>query len=256
MLQVISGSGQTLSSRLRLNADTARPNYLQLEQQIGDMILSGELAKGDTLPPSRKLAVELGLSRATIQKCYDSLRRAGLLSAHGRLGFIIEGGPDKIKPRMERLKGFTEEMRELGKSASSRVLQQAIVRDRSVASIFGVPSDSALLLLVRVRYSDGLAMSKETAWYDVSAAPGLADKDLSGSVYQLLGEQGVGLVHCEQTIEASEPDEEECDIFGFEEPRPCLLIKRRSYDKDERLIEYVEGMFRGDAYAYRLKLSV
>lgn len=220
------------------------------------MIHGGLLAKGETLPPSRKLAHELGLSRATIQKCYDSLRRAGLLSAHGRLGFIVEGGPDKINPRMERLQGFTEEMRELGKSPSSKVLKQAIVRDRSVASIFAVPSDSPLLMLVRVRFGDGVPMSREVGWYDISAVPGLADKDLSGSVYQMLSDEGVGLTHCEQTIEASEPDEEECDIFGFAEPRPCLLIKRRSYDKDDRLIEYVEGMFRGDAYAYRLKLAV
>src|SRR4051812_27923176 len=37
-------------------------------------------------------------------------------------------------------------------------------------------------------------------------------------------------------------------------PIPCLLIKRRSYTHGDVMIEYVEGLFRGDAYSYRLNL--
>jgi GntR family transcriptional regulator len=50
-------------------------------------------------------------------------------------------------------------------------------------------------------------------------------------------------------------NEEECEIFGFTQPLPCLLIKRRSYTHGEVMMEYVEVLFRGDAYSYRLKLG-
>jgi GntR family transcriptional regulator len=245
----------TLSSQLRLSNDTALPHYLQLERQIGALIETGVIPLGTTLPPSRKLALDLGLSRTTIQKCYDTLRRNNLLSADGRRGFTVIAG-DRVEPSLERLKGFTEEMRELGRTPSSRVIERAVVTDRSVASLFVLPSTASLLKLVRVRFGDETPMSREVAWYNLSAAPALETDDLKGSVYELLRKSGAALTHCEQTIEAAQPNAEECATFGFDEPRPCLLIKRRSFAADNQLIEYVEGLFRGDSYAYRLKLSI
>ncbi|WP_271169953.1 GntR family transcriptional regulator [Hansschlegelia plantiphila] len=238
-----------------MSDDTALPHYLQLEQQISALIETGALPAGTTLPPGRKLAQDLGLSRTTVQKCYDTLRRNKLLSAHGRLGFTVVAG-DRVEPSMERLKGFTEEMREIGRVPSSRIIERAVVTDRSIASVFRLPSTAPLLKLVRVRFGDETPMSREVAWYNLTAAPALAKSDLEGSVYALLRTCGAALTHCEQTIEAAQPDAEECATFGFTEPRPCLLIKRRSFDADNRLVEYVEGLFRGDAYAYKLNLTI
>ncbi|WP_040577711.1 GntR family transcriptional regulator [Methylopila sp. M107] len=231
------------------------PAYRQIEEQISGLIEDGTLPPGATLPAARQLAKELSISRATVQYSYDALRRRRLVSGHGRLGFIVEPG-ERIKPAMERLKGFTEEMRELGRASSSRVLEKAVVVDRSIASLFQLPSNAPLLKLVRVRFGDGVPLSRESAWYDLAAAPGLEDRDFSGSVYEQLAACGAPLQSCEQTIEAAEPDAEECEIFGFDAPIPCLLIKRRSFAANARMVEYVEGLFRGDAYAYRLTLSI
>ena len=39
--------------------------------------------------------------------------------------------------------------------------------------------------------------------------------------------------------------------------RPAaILIKRCSYARGDVMVEYVEGLFRDDAYAYRLRLRV
>jgi GntR family transcriptional regulator len=157
---------------------------------------------------------------------------------------------------MDRLKGFTEEMRLVGKVPSSRILERKVVSDRSIASIFGLPSPARFLKLVRVRYGDGLPLSREVAWYNLSAAPDLEHGDLSGSVYAVLAERcGTPLIYCDQTVEATMANEEECEIFGFAQPLPCLLIKRRSYTHSEVMTEYVEGLFRGDTYSYRLRLG-
>jgi len=156
---------------------------------------------------------------------------------------------------MDRLKGFTEEMRELGKTPSSRILERKIVRDRSIASLFGLPSSAPFLKLVRVRCGDKVPLSREVGWYNVTAAPSLADADVSGSVYAFLAAQDLPLVSCDQAIEAALPSKEECKLFGFSEPIPCLLLKRSSYTRNKVMVEYVEGLFRGDLYSYRLKLN-
>jgi GntR family transcriptional regulator len=191
-----------------------------------------------------------------VQRAYQALRQRQLVVAQGRLGFLIQGVGPRLNPGMDRLKGFTEEMRLLGKVPSSRILERQVVSDRSIASIFGLPSPAHFLKLVRVRSGDGVPLSREVAWYNLTAAPDLEHRDLSGSVYAVLAERcGAPLIYCDQTVEATMPNEEECKIFGFTQPVPCLLIKRRSYMHGDVMMEYVEGLFRGDTYTYRLRLG-
>jgi GntR family transcriptional regulator len=232
------------------------PLYQQLEQQLEALIKGGTLPAGTVLPAERQLAESLGLSRATVQRAYNTLRQHKLVAAQGRHGFLVQDTDPKLHPGMDRLKGFTEEMRLLGKSASSRILERTVVSDRSIASIFGMPSPAPFLKLVRVRCGDDVPLSREVAWYNLTEAPALEHSDLSGSVYAFLAERcGTPLIYAEQTVEATTPTSEECEIFGFSQPVPCLLIKRRSYTNGNVMMEYVEGLFRGDAYSYRLRLG-
>lgn len=239
---------------IALRDDTAKPLYQQLEDQLTQLIGDGVLPAGTTLPAERQLAEKLNISRATVQRCYNTLRQRKLLSAHGRLGSIVQGFGARLHPGMDRLKGFTEEMRELGRVPSSRILERAVVSDRAIASIFGLSSHALFLKLVRIRSGDDVPMSREVAWYNLQLVPDLTQADLSQSVYAALQMLGVPLVFCEQTIEAAEPSRDECAVFDFERPVPCLLIKRRSYNRAGGMVEYVEGMFRGDAYSYKLSL--
>jgi GntR family transcriptional regulator len=245
----------SLRNLLKLRDDTAQPLYQQLEDQLTALIVDETLAAGTTLPAERQLAENLNISRATVQRSYNTLRQRKLLSAHGRLGSIVQGTGSRLHPGMDRLKGFTEEMRELGREPSSVIIERAVGGDRSIASIFGLPSHARFLKLIRVRSGDGVPMSREVAWYNLSAAPGLTEKDLSQSLYAHLRSEGVPPTHCEQTIEAAAPTPQECELFGFSEPIPCLLIKRRSYTWGNTMVEYVEGLFRGDAYTYRIALK-
>lgn len=244
-----------LQDLLHLRADTAQPLYLQLEEQLAALIRLGTLHPGTTLPAERQLAKDLDVSRATVQRCYNSLRKRKLIGAYGRLGSIVQGQTPKVATGMDRLKGFTEEMRELGRVPSSVVLERRIVRDRAIAGLFDLPASASFLKVVRVRSGDGTPMSREVAWYSLAVAPQLTDKDLTQSIYAHLANDGVALVDCEQTIEVAMPDRAECGIFGFEAPFPCLLIKRRSYAAGRIMVEYVEGLFRGDVYTYRLSLK-
>lgn len=225
-----------------------------MSRQITAMAESGELAKGTSLPSERVLAEALNLSRTTVKHAYALLNEQGLVSRHGRLGTVI--GTPPLRPAMDRLKGFTEEMRQLGLKPSSRILEQRVVTDRAIASIFQRSSNAPFLKLVRVRSGDGKPLSREVAWYDLTALPELAQQDLSESVYRTIQSKcGVILQNCEQSIEAVLSSPEENKVFGYAAATPCLLIKRHTYDTGGRVIEYVEGLFRGDAYAYRMTLQ-
>jgi GntR family transcriptional regulator len=220
------------------------------------MILSGELADGFSLPSERTLAEALNISRTTVRRCYDDLRAQDRISTHGRAGVRIKS-PPCISPKMGKLKGFTEEMQELGMEASTKLLQREIVCDRTISSIFGRPSTASFLRLVRLRLGNGIPMTRECAWFDLTMAPELADWDVNGSAYEYLQTHcGITLSRAEQSIEAVMSDQEESMAFGFQTPGPCLLLKRKTYSTQNDVVEYVEGTFRGDAYAYRINLQL
>lgn len=241
---------------IRLRHDTAMPLYRQLEQQLSALITNGRLPRGAALPAERQLAEALGLSRATVQQSYGALRKQGLIAGSGRHGSIVQRAPAPLAPDMNRLRGFTQQMRQFGRQPSTRVLERAIVTDPVIAGHFGLPESAQFLHLIRIRYGDDLPMSRESAWYSIDAAPCLPDLDPNGSIYGQLADNDRPLSYCDQTIEAILPDAAACAIFGFEDPVPCLLIKRSSYLQSGGMVEYVEGLFRGDAFSYKLRVDV
>jgi GntR family transcriptional regulator len=243
-------------SQLRIDDSISEPYYLQLHRQIQALLHSGALVPGCHLPSERDLADMLKISRLTVKRCYDELRRAHVLVSKGRGGTRVQRVPH-IEPVLRELKGFTEEMRELDRVPTTRVLDRAVVSDRIIASVFNRFSGGKFLRLVRLRLADDIPMSRETAWYDMTLAPGLENWPGDSSAYQFLREHcGLPLTWATQSIEAVTSSREETEAFNFTAPGPCLLLKRHSYTAANELVEYAEGTFRGDAYRYQIKLGL
>ncbi|MBF5006044.1 GntR family transcriptional regulator [Diaphorobacter sp. NR2-3-3-1] len=242
--------------RIELSELQPGPFYAQLQQQIQALIANGSLSEGSQLPSERELADALKISRTTVKRAYDALRDADVIaSGQGRGGTVVKRMP-RVSPVMSRLKGFTEEMQELGMTPSTRLMALQVVHERTIASIFGRPSHAPLLHVRRLRLGNDSPMSLELAWYDLTLAPELEEWSGEGSIYAWLRERcGIHMADAEQSIEAVMSSAQEMEAFGFDAPMPCLLIKRKSLDAQSRLIEYVEGTFRGDAYAYRVRLA-
>jgi GntR family transcriptional regulator/MocR family aminotransferase len=68
---------------LLLDLDRTRPVTLamQLQEELRRAIREGRLVEGDALPSSRRLALDLGVSRGLVQASYEQLSAEGYLSA-------------------------------------------------------------------------------------------------------------------------------------------------------------------------------
>lgn len=241
---------------LQLDTEISQPLWRQLYMQLDDLLTSGAVREGASLPPERDLAEWLGVSRSTVKRSYDQLRHDQRLGGRGRGGSVVRKPPERVQSTLGPLRGFTEEMRELGKVATTTVLQCEIVTDRRMASIFQRPSNAQFLHVVRIREGDGVPMTRELAWYDLGLAPDMATWDGTGSAYERLRTLcQLELGGAEQSVEAVLSSPLESAAFGFDEPQPCLLFKRMTRIASGALVEYVEGTFRGDAYVYRIELN-
>ena len=72
-----------------LELDGHGPQYAQLTRAIKSGILNGRLTSGMRLPPTRALALELGLSRITILTAYEQLRADGFIKGCAGSGSYV-----------------------------------------------------------------------------------------------------------------------------------------------------------------------
>lgn len=74
------------------------PIYEQIESQIKDMIIKGELKEGDNLPSMRLLAKELKISVITTKRAYEDLERDGFVeTVMGKGSFVASKNIEFIK---------------------------------------------------------------------------------------------------------------------------------------------------------------
>ncbi|GGJ14587.1 MocR-like pyridoxine biosynthesis transcription factor PdxR [Streptomyces brasiliensis] len=78
---------------LHLEPDSADGRRIGLERALRDAVRDGRLAPGTRLPATRRLAVELGMSRGTAKAAYDQLVAEGYLTARQGSGTQVASLP-------------------------------------------------------------------------------------------------------------------------------------------------------------------
>lgn len=69
------------------------PPYVQIRDQLRDMIHAGMLPVGSRLPSIRHLAKDLGVAINTVGRAYQELEASGLVAAAGRRGTVVNAMP-------------------------------------------------------------------------------------------------------------------------------------------------------------------
>ena len=77
------------------------PIYEQIEEQIKNQIMTGELAEGEMLPSMRVLAKELKISIITTKRAYEDLERDGFIeSVMGKGSFVKAVNTDIVRENL------------------------------------------------------------------------------------------------------------------------------------------------------------
>jgi GntR family transcriptional regulator len=126
-------------AQIRLDTSSDTPAYRQVADQLRTLAVEGVVRPGDTLPPIRRLALELGVHFNTIAEAYRVLAQEGFLEiTHGHGARIIDRTlPRRAEP--ESLEKFRQRLRELVASVRARGLstRQIMAELRIVAEGLG-----------------------------------------------------------------------------------------------------------------------
>jgi len=99
-------------------------------------------------------------------------------------------------------------------------------------------------------------MAVETTWLPVRIAPGLTERDLDGSLYQVLESRyrivpGRASVAIEPVIAGAEVRE----LLGLVGDQACLRIRMVDADQRGRVVMIANCVYRGDKYHLRADVS-
>ena len=74
---------------IKIDYDSKIPIYMQIANRMKQLIFSGELVTGSTLPSERATAKLLNVHRNTIAKAYNELKAEELIESKQGIGYIV-----------------------------------------------------------------------------------------------------------------------------------------------------------------------
>jgi GntR family transcriptional regulator len=85
-----------------LNPASGVPIYVQLQQQLQQRILAGQLSDGEQLPSVRDFSAVLGVNPLTVTKVYQILEREGFVETRRGIGTYVSHQSPALKIEARR----------------------------------------------------------------------------------------------------------------------------------------------------------
>jgi GntR family transcriptional regulator len=239
-----------------INKNSPIPYYEQLaeilRQEIAERRAQDEVYQ---LPSENELAEKYGLSRATVRHALDQLEREGLI--YRRKGVGSFAPVRRFEEELTQLVSTTEDMRRRGWPLLTRVLSvQLLPAAAHVACALEIAPEAPVYVLCRLRVVEGVPLSIQTAHLPAALCPKLDENDLSASLYNLLeGRYGLHLWSGREILRARGATAWEANLLEIREGAPVMYAERITYGADGVPVEYLEAVWRGDRYDFKVNLS-
>ena len=216
--------------------------------RILSQISSGVLRPGQKLGAERDLAIELQVSRSTLRQALTVLEETGVVKRLPGRGGGTFVSPEKIDRDLSQIVGVPSLLRGQGFTAGTRLISAAVLpADPKTQRALGLLDGGHIFDVVRIRLADSVPISLEHARFPADMFPGLLERPLGNSLYELLSK------HYETTpdeavehIDLVNATVDEARILEVPIGSPLLSVTRTTMDTKGRKIEYSHDLFRGD----------
>jgi GntR family transcriptional regulator len=236
---------------LRLDRASPIPLYYQIQQQLRDAILSGQLGPGDPIPPEPTLATDTAVSRFTIRQAIDDLVREGLVVRHRGRGTFVTYSADS--PTARPLATFAAAFSAQGLGAPRIVSFNEAAATTADRSGLDLRASESVIHIVRVRDRDGAPVALERISIPGALVPGLQPTDLeANSLGEVLRRRyGIEITRAVETLKVSPLDKDAAEVLDSRAGTQVFCIERRSFATN-RVVETRTSFIRPDRFHFEL----
>ena len=232
-----------------------RALYKTIRDDLLRAIENGSLQPDQALPSERELCQRYGTSRMTVRHAVAELESLGSVYRMQGKGTFVSASK-LIQPLMQ-VSGFTEDMAERGKKASSQILFAGEKKaDAAIARGLRIAPGEPYILIRRLRLADGVPMAIEHTALNATLCRGILDTDLKNhSLYAALTSRGLTLKTGDQYMEAALSDAAQARRLDIPEGAPVLLIERHVTNPEGVTVEVTYSAYRGDSYRFYIEFD-
>ncbi|MGC2478081.1 MAG: GntR family transcriptional regulator [Candidatus Sulfotelmatobacter sp.] len=234
---------------LVLDSGSYVPYYMQIVDQVRDLIKKRRLNQGQTFCSEGEMADALGISKMPVRQAFQKLRSEGLLIiAKGKRPVV---GSGRVPWNFQQLRGFSEEMRRRGLVPSARVLSLSLENpDLEVAQALKLSPGEKVYQARRLRFINGEPVAVVTSFLPARIFGGIEKQDLENQSLYAVFERVYKreLQWAEEIIGAMIAGAEEAEVLQTSPGSALLVIRETTYDLQSVAIEYSLSLLRADRY--------
>ena len=223
--------------------------YQDVANGVRERVRLGEFGPGMLLPSEANLAKAYGVSRLTVKRGLDVLRRERVVEARRGFGWFVPGAV--LKHSLPELGTIEQQTARSGAQPLRKVLEFAFVAaDEHVREVLGCET---VLRTVRVNFADNEPVARVTTWCPEDVGAELSRSDVENrSLYDLLP---VEIGRATQIIRAIAATREDACVLRVPAGSPCLSSERITYTVEGRPVLYATAVFAGHLTEYVVQLE-
>lgn len=228
--------------------EVAAPKYVRLAQTIQRRIEDGTYPPGTRVPSENQLVQSFGMSRPTVVRALELLKRDGWLESRQGYGTIVRGRPEVVEQKDRRGR---EALERHEAQASGRLVDvgQVPVPVR-VASALGLPKRVKVLRRRFLVEGDGEAIELVSSYFPAGLAEGTelaASVPLGESVREHLeARKRARFDHVTERVSARLAVDDEAELLGLPSGVPVLSVLVIACDASGQAVQVSDVLLPAD----------
>ena len=235
---------------------SGKPKYIQIEDSILNQIKGGNLRPGDQIPTEAELCDTFMVSRMTVNKAIQSLASKGYINRVAGKGSFVTNVHIQ-KPIVKIPQSFSEDMRSIGLTPGSRLVDYRIYRGselpEAAAQALNVARDDMVHYFSRIRTGNDMIICISYTYVPCRVLPAIDVTRLEHSFFEYVKELWLNVQSMDLSLTATLPTEEQKRLLGIEN-EALLKSFHNTYLDNGDILEYIETYYIGSMYTYRVTL--
>ncbi|MFW5842964.1 MAG: GntR family transcriptional regulator [Spirochaetota bacterium] len=240
----------------RIDKESYIPYYVQVKEALLEAMRNDRYTPGMALPSEQSLATEFDVTRATVRKALDELRREGVIKTERGKGSVVANS--RIEQSLLQFYSFGREIGSTGRAATSRIIAiRQILAPTQVQKKLGLTGKGRTHEIIRLRYYKQQPLILEFSYVPEGIVPSISESDLEGqSLYDLLESKcNCSIERAKEFLYPRISDAYESEILRIPLHSPVFQTERITRSTEGEVIEFRRSVIRGDRVTFSTELS-
>jgi GntR family transcriptional regulator len=205
---------------------------LDVAGELRAAIAAGSYGAGGALESEADLGGRFRVSRVTVRRALEELRREGLVTSRRGAGWFV--AIDPVRQALGRVTTVEAALEASGATADRRVLEFGFEpASETVADALGIDAGDDVLRVRRLTLADGEPFALVTVWLPAALGAQLSRDDAQRApFYELLAARGTQLGSATQLIGADLAGDDDVRLLGLERGAAVLACRRVTTARD------------------------